>query len=274
MFSSAKRRGQRVKQLKGGEGEKQRKLTPVVVRHLTYLTLPYAEGSPPPHWRPPTPGTFPRIQQVSQGNFSQMIIFGFGKAVRALSPSFKVFSGSRSSFPAKPILSTFCRPSSTTQKPGDLEVLLGKPSWSVKSLFDSEDPSEPTPTISQKQLHHLLRLSALPLPTSEAQEARMIKDLQSQLKFVRAIQRVDTEGVEPLQSIRDETKEAGLENEITLASLQADLDKEEVVGKRGRIRRRGSVSSAPSAEGTEDWDPLSQAPNTLGRFFVVDTAKD
>ena len=35
----------------------------------------------------------------------------------------------------------------------------------------------------------------------------MISELQSQLQFVRAIQEVDTDGVEPLVALRDETEE-------------------------------------------------------------------
>ena len=163
--------------------------------------------------------------------------------------------------------------SSTSQAPDDFDGMLKEPSWSVKSLFESEG-SAPAPAITKKQLYHLLRLSALPLPESEDQEAKMIKDLQSQLKFVRAIQEVDTEGVEPLQSIRDETQDAQRENEITVTTLREELDKEEVVGKRGRIRRRMEVPDAARDEQVNDWDPLSQAPKKLGRFIVVDTAKD
>ena len=102
----------------------------------------------------------------------------------------------------------------------------------------------------------------------------MIRDLQSQLKFVRAIQEVDTEGVEPLQSIRDETKDAERENEVTVATLQKEFDKEEVVGKRGRIRRRTNVPATARDEQATGWDPVSQGPRKLGRFIVVDTAKD
>ena len=180
----------------------------------------------------------------------------------------------RQLFPALPRIQVGCRLlSSTSQSPDDFEEMLKEPSWSVKSLFESEG-SAPAPAITQKQLHHLLRLSALPLPDSEEQEARMIRDLQSQLKFVRAIQEVDTEGVEPLQSIRDETKDAERENEITVATLQKEFDKEEVVGKRGRIRRRTNVPHAARDEQATGWDPVSQAPRKLGRFIVVDTAKD
>ena len=101
----------------------------------------------------------------------------------------------------------------------------------------------------------------------------MIADLQSQLKFVQAIQSVDTRGVEPLQSIRDETQEAEREQEVTTASLQEEFDKEEVVGRRGRIKRRKDAP-IPDKEDIKGWDPLAQAPKKVGRFFVVDTAKD
>lgn len=149
--------------------------------------------------------------------------------------------------------------------------MLANPSWSVKALLKPNDntPKEP---ISQQQLHHLLRLSALPLPKSEAEEARMISDLQSQLHFVQAIQKVDTKNVKPLQSIRDETEEAKQENLVTVESLQDEFAKEEVVGKRGRIRRRKDLSV--DTEGAEDWDPLAQATRRKGRYFVVNTDKD
>lgn len=101
----------------------------------------------------------------------------------------------------------------------------------------------------------------------------MIKTLESQLHFVRAIQSVDTTGVRPLQSIRDETAEAETENEITLESLRDAFAKEETVpGKSRRIRRRTDVPI--DTEGVEDWDALAQAPKKIGRFFVVDTGKD
>ena len=184
------------------------------------------------------------------------------------------FVAFRQLLPVLPRIRAGCRPlSSMSQAPHAFEAMLKEPSWSVKSLFESQG-SAPAPAISKKQLHHLLRLSALPLPESEDQEARMIKDLQSQLKFVRAIQEVDTEGVEPLQSIRDETRDAESENEITVTTLQEEFNKEEVVGRRGRIRRRINVPNAARDEQANDWDPLLQAPKKLGRYIVVDTAKD
>lgn len=165
------------------------------------------------------------------------------------------------------------RKSSTKAKgPDDIALMLAQPSWSVKSLMEPTDKALSDVSITQKQLHHLLRLSALPLPQSDSEEARMITDLQSQLQFVQAIQKVNVDGVEPLQSIRDETKQAEEENTITVQSLKDEFDKEVVVGRRGRITR----AKIPPCDNdvVRDWDPLSQAPKKLGRYFVVETDKD
>ena len=177
-------------------------------------------------------------------------------------------------FYSKWINPSSCRLLFSHSKPPDedLKSMLCTPSWSVKSLFESTSPSQ-EPPITQKQLHHLLRLSALPLPTSTMQEQRMIADLQSQLQFVQAIQSVDTANIEPLQSIRDETKEAEIGRKVTIATLHKAFDKEEVVGRRGRIRTKRQTPT-PTGEGLKEWDPLAQAPNKQGRFIVVDTAKD
>lgn len=158
----------------------------------------------------------------------------------------------------------------------DIEAMLAKPSWSVRSLFPKDSPTSQAPPISQKRLHHLLRLSALPLPISEVQEKNMISDLQSQLRFVQAIQSVDTEDVEPLVALRDETVEAEKENEITLETLKGEFAKEEVVGVRGRIRRRRDAPEVErnGEEESEGRDLLSQAGKRVGKWVVVDTAKD
>ena len=165
------------------------------------------------------------------------------------------------------------RAKSTDTKPPqvDIDALLKEPSWSVRETLFKDDPIKPTPPISKDQLHHLLRLSALPLPKSPEEEAKLIRDLQAQLKFVQAIQEVDTEGVEPLQMIRDETEEAAKANTITMETLREEFAKEEVVGKRGRIRKK-SVEKEQEVE--DKWDPLVQAGKTQGPYFVVDTTKD
>jgi Asp-tRNA(Asn)/Glu-tRNA(Gln) amidotransferase C subunit len=97
----------------------------------------------------------------------------------------------------------------------------------------------------------------------------MINTLESQLKFVRAVQRVDTTGVEPLRAIRDETPEARQEVTIGLAELQEALGKEVRIGHYQRARRvREKVES-----NAEKWDALSTAGKTAGRYFVVESGK-
>jgi hypothetical protein len=98
----------------------------------------------------------------------------------------------------------------------------------------------------------------------------MLKTLESQIHFVREIQKVNTTGVEPLRAIRDETAEGIEEQTIKLADLQEYLDAEEVVGRNGRIKRRPKED--PEAKVAEDWDPFAmsegQAKNK-GRYFFV-----
>ncbi|EGX93163.1 DUF726 domain protein [Cordyceps militaris CM01] len=146
--------------------------------------------------------------------------------------------------------------------------ILAKPTWSVRSLLADNDAS-PAEIITPAQLHHLLKLSALPLPRSEEEEASMMATLQSQLHFVKAVQRVDTTGLEPLRAIRDETEEGQKEGTIGLGDLQDVLAKEIRVGHYKRPRRvREEIESE-----AEKWDALSTASKRAGRYFVVESAK-
>lgn len=152
--------------------------------------------------------------------------------------------------------------------------MLELPSWSTASLIGGDRDTATTElAITQKQLHHLLRLSALPLPKTNVEETKMIKDLEAQLRFVQAVQKLDTEGVEPLQCVRDETEQGERENMITVESLREEFDKELVLGKRGRIIRRKDLPPVEE-EDMGGWDPLAQAPRKVGRYFVVETDKD
>ncbi|KAF5019184.1 hypothetical protein F66182_8812 [Fusarium sp. NRRL 66182] len=158
---------------------------------------------------------------------------------------------------------------SITRNSSTAASILEMPTWSVRSLLPSSPSSAPVETITPSQLHHLLRLSALPLPATPADETTMINTLQSQLQFVRAVQRVDTSGVEPLRAIRDETPEARREVTIGLADLEEALGKEVRVGHYQRARRvREKVESE-----AERWDALSTAGRTAGRYFVVGSGK-
>ncbi|TRX92890.1 hypothetical protein FHL15_006296 [Xylaria flabelliformis] len=160
----------------------------------------------------------------------------------------------------------------------DLTSLLSQPTWSVRSLLPQA--SQPS-TITSKTLHHLLRLSALPLPQSEEEESQMLATLSSQLHFVRAIQGVDTTGVAPLRVIRDETAAGLREQTIGLAELREALEAEDVVGharrpRRRRIQRTAEESGSSGEEGERrnaeegNWDVLGGATETAGgRYFVV-----
>lgn len=154
----------------------------------------------------------------------------------------------------------------------DVEQLLSKPTWSVSSLLPTASNASAQPEVTSKQLHHLLRLSALPPPKDATEEASMVATLSSQLHFVKEIQKVDTTGVEPLRSLRDETKEGERSAELGMEALREALEMEEVRGtfhKRIRRRRR----EIRSVKGEDEWDVLGAAGKRMGRFFVVEGGK-
>jgi hypothetical protein len=97
----------------------------------------------------------------------------------------------------------------------------------------------------------------------------MISVLQSQLSFVRDVQSVNTDGVEPLRSIRDETEEGFREATIGVETLREALAQETVFGRRRRPRRQRSAQPREDLE----WDPLKTASRKAGRFFVVKSGK-
>ena len=155
----------------------------------------------------------------------------------------------------------------------DVEDLLSVPTWSISSLLPSKEQSIEVPDVSSKQLHHFLRLSALPPPKDEQEETQMLRTLSSQLHFVREIQRVDTTGVEPLRSLRDETAAGEEEAELGMEAMRDALAQEEVRGKHHkRTRRRRDAPRNRQWE--EEWDVLGTAQRKVGRFFVVEGGKD
>lgn len=156
----------------------------------------------------------------------------------------------------------------TFQTDEDLDEFLSKPTWSVQSLLPTKEQIEQTTEVTPKQLRHLLKLSALSLPETPEEEEQLLNGLKSQLHFVKEIQKVNTRGVEPLRSLRDESAEAGKENEIGMESLKTALAQEEIVGNHHkRVRRKQDVGK--SAEHVEEWDVLGQASSKVGKYFVV-----
>ncbi|KAH6848401.1 hypothetical protein B0I37DRAFT_163645, partial [Chaetomium sp. MPI-CAGE-AT-0009] len=134
-----------------------------------------------------------------------------------------------------------------------------------------QDDQPLTPT----QLSHLLRLSALPLPTTATETTEMLATLHAQLHFVRDMQRVNTDGVAPLAAIRDETAAGQREATIGVATVRAALEEEEVYGRCRRPRRRRGAQKKEEGgiEGVEDWDVLGGAGEKVGRYFVVRSGK-
>jgi Asp-tRNA(Asn)/Glu-tRNA(Gln) amidotransferase C subunit len=157
-----------------------------------------------------------------------------------------------------------------------IDHFLSKPTWSIESLLPANEDTtafQTEPPITPKQLRHLLRLSALPEPKDDHEEASMLKTLSSQLHFLSAVRGVDTSGVTPLRALRDETVTAEREQEITVEKLRDHLAKEQVVGEwYVRVRRRKDELVEDRVT-PKDWKPLEQAERASGKFFAVDGAK-
>ena len=154
-----------------------------------------------------------------------------------------------------------------------IESMLSRPSWSVRSMLP-HDEEDKQASVTKEQLHHLLKLSALPQPRSQEEEDGMLKTLESQIHFVKEVQKVNTTGVEPLVALRDETAESFQEQTITLDTLKPFLDQEEKVGNNGTIRRR-----KPTAMITHSgWDPFElgdgKETRKMGKYFFVKKGKD
>jgi len=152
--------------------------------------------------------------------------------------------------------------------------LLKEPTWNVNSLLPkAESHDEDLQHINSKQLHHLLRLSALPPPRDAEEESKLLSTLASQLHFVREIQNVDTTNVEPLQSLRDETASGRKDATINLEQLKEAFAEEDLKGDYyKRIRRRQHDTEIENK--TEKWDVLGHAQKKVGSYFVVEGGKE
>lgn len=177
--------------------------------------------------------------------------------------------------------------------PTDLDQLFRHPTWSVRTLLSSPSSTTtsttpPPPqdaaadtTITPATLHHHLRLSALPPPSDPAEEARLLATLRTQLRFVRAVQAVDTAGVEPLRAIRDETAAGRAEATLTLASLRGAQDREATFGFRRRPRRTAVAGEEGKEEGghgreKNDEERLVEKATVARRvrgYYVVESGK-
>ena len=201
----------------------------------------------------------------------------FPQSLKAISQTFSILVVGRGlRAPLQPVLKLHVRSTSSKPQFDDIAKALSTPSWSVSSLLHSPTEDGEQPRITIKQLHHLLRLSALPIPSSSDDEDAMLRTLSSQLHFVQNIQNVDTEGVEPLRSVSDTTAEGMKELEIKVEDMEDALQGEELVqfANRTRWKTKGSklvdIGPRGSLEGLESWKPLRLASRKDGNFFVVD----
>lgn len=156
-------------------------------------------------------------------------------------------------------------------RPEDLDDLFTKPTWSVESLLPPKTSELDAPKISSKQLHHLLRLSALPFPESPDEEKKMMDTLLAQLHFVGQMRQLDTTGVKHLRAIRDETAAAEMEQTIILDTLKEALARETVIGKHHK--RIQKDPDPVDAKDVEDWDVLGSAERKAGKYFLVESER-
>jgi len=102
----------------------------------------------------------------------------------------------------------------------------------------------------------------------------MLKTLESQIHFVKEMQGVDTTGVEPLRSIRDESPAAIKETTIRLDRLKDAIAKERVTGRRRRVQRIRDERNAHPDGSAWDGNALGSASKTKGPYFIVETGND
>lgn len=100
----------------------------------------------------------------------------------------------------------------------------------------------------------------------------MLETLRDQLHFVRDVQSVDTRGVEPLRSIRDETAAGVAESTVTLDTLRDALSRETAVGYRRRPRRVKDAQERAQSE-EERLVEAATAERRDKRYFVVASGK-
>jgi hypothetical protein len=89
-----------------------------------------------------------------------------------------------------------------------MDNLVGSPGWKIDDLLPPRTTSSvrtSDDSITPETLRHLLHLSGLPPPQSTAEESNLLSALRDQLHFVRHVQSVPTENINPLIRIGHES---------------------------------------------------------------------
>jgi hypothetical protein len=90
----------------------------------------------------------------------------------------------------------------------DLNEVVGSPGWKIDDLLPQRTASSERTSdnsITLETLRHLLHLSALPPPQTSQEESNLLSALHDQLHFVRHVQSVPTEHINPLIRIGHES---------------------------------------------------------------------
>jgi len=113
----------------------------------------------------------------------------------------------------------------------DLDEFIGSPGWNLEDLLPptKENASQTAESITPQTLHHLLQLSGLPQPESPEEESKLVSALHDQLHFVRHVQSVPTENVEPLIRVGNERGGESGES-LTFEECMDEARSEEIPG--------------------------------------------
>jgi Glutamyl-tRNA amidotransferase complex subunit Gta3 len=120
---------------------------------------------------------------------------------RAISASRAVHTGIVTSKLSSPVPPDLSKASAM-----NIDKFIGSPGWKLDDLLPPHrGVGQPCDSvITPDTLRHLLQLSSLPPPTSSGEESKLLSALHDQLHFVRHVQSVATENVEPLVRVGNE----------------------------------------------------------------------
>ena len=120
----------------------------------------------------------------------------------------------------------------------DLDEFVGSPGWTLDDLLprhrieSSSTETDDDTSITPKTLHHLLNLSGLPPPKSAEEESKLLSALLDQLHFVKHVQSVPTDNVEPLIRVGDErgSEDGNTDGVLTFQECVEESDSETIPG--------------------------------------------
>jgi len=151
------------------------------------------------------------VRVQSESNISKARVWS-KSGVRKASIVFRNCPPSRSTATLKPPVP----PDISKGKGVDLDEVVGVPGWRLEDLLpprrERKEGGAENGEITPRTLNFLLDLSGLPHPQSSAEKASLLSALQDQLHFVKHVQSVPTDNVEPLVRIGNEGNTDGIDD--------------------------------------------------------------